>query len=226
MLLDQVVLENKRLQLRVGYDVFKVRDLLHHVVDRGAAADIGAEVRTHAVMQNLRLADIDNNVAAVAHDIDARFFRQLFKLFIKFEISGQIRHKKSPFCCRAAASAAFFLPRSSRALRLPVCGIFAALRGRRPFVKNCRTAGLLPQGTFPRHAAARVVKHFRILIPVNIVCGNTGESAAGRRILLRGVLPLRLFCRYRRGASRGCGLFLCRRRAFRLRGRFRRCLLR
>ena len=67
VLLDEIVLEQERLVLASTDDVVDRIDLLHQ--HRGLHVFVAVEVRADAVAQVLRLADVEDGVVAVAHDV-------------------------------------------------------------------------------------------------------------------------------------------------------------
>ena len=58
MLLYQIVLQHKGLQLRIRDNIFESGDQGHHLIYHGSSADIFTKIRAHAVMEVNRLAHI------------------------------------------------------------------------------------------------------------------------------------------------------------------------
>jgi hypothetical protein len=76
VLLDQVRLEDQRLQFRVGDDELQVGDVGHNRARLGILPCRRLEVGAHAAAQVHRFAHVDDSPAHVAHQIDARPARQ------------------------------------------------------------------------------------------------------------------------------------------------------
>ena len=76
MLLDEVALEDQRLDLRVRHDDFKIRDVRDHCLDLRRVVLVVLEVLAHAVLEDDRLADVDDATRRVLHDVDAGAVRQ------------------------------------------------------------------------------------------------------------------------------------------------------
>ncbi|KAF5069829.1 hypothetical protein DSECCO2_228870 [anaerobic digester metagenome] len=85
MFLDQVLLENQRLNFRVGDDVFKFRHMGHHEAGFRIQPLGVSEVLANPVFQDLGLADIDNLAPGVFHNIDAGGVGQDFQLVFKIK---------------------------------------------------------------------------------------------------------------------------------------------
>ena len=81
MLLDEVALQDQRLDFRVCEDRLEVGDLRHHRTHLRRLMLAALEVLPHTVLQDDRLADIDDAPLRVLHDVDARRIRQQFELF-------------------------------------------------------------------------------------------------------------------------------------------------
>ena len=74
-LLDQVIFERQRFDDRVGHDDFQPLRLVEQGVDAGAHA-LGAQVRAHAVAQDLGLADVQSLPTPVVIQVNAGLLRQ------------------------------------------------------------------------------------------------------------------------------------------------------
>ena len=91
MLLDQVVFQHQRLQLRVGHNILEAGDLCHHFFDFRAFVRAFPEIGTHPVSQTDRLAYINNGVVLIMHDVNSRLCRKLFQFFLN------LKHSLLPF---------------------------------------------------------------------------------------------------------------------------------
>ena len=69
--LDEVLLEVERLRLALRDDHLETRDPPHELADPGPRV-AAVEVRAHAGAQRLRLPDVEDLVALVAKEVDAR----------------------------------------------------------------------------------------------------------------------------------------------------------
>ena len=74
--LDEVLLEVQRLGLALRDDHLDPMHPLHELVDAGARVAAAVEVAAHAGPERLRLADVEDLVALVAKEVDARARRQ------------------------------------------------------------------------------------------------------------------------------------------------------
>src|SRR5258706_15804543 len=72
VVLDEAVLQNKRLNLVGGGDEFEVRRLSHELGRLRGRRVARGEVRAESVAQAQRLADIDDLGLVVAEQVDAR----------------------------------------------------------------------------------------------------------------------------------------------------------
>src|SRR5256885_5759216 len=72
VVLDEAVLENKRLNLVGGGDELEVRRLSHELGNLRSRRIARGEVRAEAVAQAQRLADVDDLGLVVSEQIDAR----------------------------------------------------------------------------------------------------------------------------------------------------------
>ena len=86
MLLDQVVLENQRLQLGVGHDVLKIRDLRNHILNLRSAIELFYKILMDPAPEIDRFPDIQNRIGMVVHDVDARFLRKLPQLLLQIKM--------------------------------------------------------------------------------------------------------------------------------------------
>ena len=78
VLADKVRFEDKRLGLALGDNPLNVADMREHERRRPMARMVAAvEVTPHAVLEHLRLADVDNLPLRIAHDVDSRQSRKL-----------------------------------------------------------------------------------------------------------------------------------------------------
>ena len=122
VLLDQVVFQDQRLQLRIRHDILKARDLLHHPVDLRPSPDDLPEIGADAVVEVHRLAHVNDRVLRVVHDIDPGLCRQFFEFLRKIrhvfsnqqqlcvsQSSTGIGMCPSVLCCLHLYSAAVFL---------------------------------------------------------------------------------------------------------------------
>ena len=92
VLLNEIVLENQCLELGIRDNVLEVRNLADHALDlRPAPDNFLLKIRAHAVVQILRLADVENRVLRIVHDVNAGLLRELLQLIID---------DKMLFCCR------------------------------------------------------------------------------------------------------------------------------
>ena len=71
VLLDEAALEDERLELAAAEDVVEVPDVFHHAADLRRVVVLRAEVLADPVLQDLRLADVDDFALPVLHDVDA-----------------------------------------------------------------------------------------------------------------------------------------------------------
>ena len=78
VLLDQIIFQHQRFQLRIRHNIFKPRDLLHHLLDLRPPAMYFAKIGAHSVVQVYRFSHIEDRVRLVVHNIYARLCRQLF----------------------------------------------------------------------------------------------------------------------------------------------------
>ena len=79
MPLDEVLLEMERLGLALRDDHLDPMDPLHELADPGARV-AAVEVAAHPGPERLRLADVEDLVARVAKEVDARARRQPLQL--------------------------------------------------------------------------------------------------------------------------------------------------
>ena len=73
--LNEGVFQDQGFRLSVGDDKLKIRQLGNHLTNLGRKAGRGAEVSPEPVAQNTGLANIQNLILGVSHNIDARLFR-------------------------------------------------------------------------------------------------------------------------------------------------------
>ncbi len=71
--LDQVHLEDQRLELRAGDDPLDIGDVLHQLVGLVILVAAVLEIGAHAVLQDDRLADVDHLALVILVDVTARF---------------------------------------------------------------------------------------------------------------------------------------------------------
>ena len=86
MLLDEIILEHQRLELRIDDDVLEALHQMHHLLDLHGFLIGFLEVLLDAVFQHLRFADIDDLILRAVHDIDARERRQLLELLLDIKL--------------------------------------------------------------------------------------------------------------------------------------------
>ena len=79
VMLDQVGFQRQRFVFAVGNDEFQVADLAHHQANAGAMAGGIVEITAHPLAQHLGLADIQNAVVAIAHQVATGFGRKLLE---------------------------------------------------------------------------------------------------------------------------------------------------
>ena len=77
MLFDQVAFQDKSLQLRVCNNILKPPDMRHHLFDLDALVPAALEILPYPVLQADRLADINDMIILVMHNIDPGTSRQL-----------------------------------------------------------------------------------------------------------------------------------------------------
>ena len=83
MLLDQVVLQDQRFEFGIRHDILKIADLFDHAVDLGTAAHDFAKIRADAIVEVHRLANINNRILLIVHDINTGLRRQFLQIFGK-----------------------------------------------------------------------------------------------------------------------------------------------
>jgi hypothetical protein len=71
MFLDEVHLEDERLEFRPDDDPFDVRDLAHQAARLVVVTGIRVEIRADAVLQADRLADVDDFPLGIFHQVAA-----------------------------------------------------------------------------------------------------------------------------------------------------------
>ncbi len=86
VLLDEVVLKNQRLQLRVRNYIFKTGDLLDHHVYLRSAPYVGTKIRPYTVVQVDGFAHIHNGVVGIAHYVDPGILGEFFQFFLDIEV--------------------------------------------------------------------------------------------------------------------------------------------
>ena len=91
--LDQGAFQHQSLKFRGGYDHIKVVDFAHHHSGLWGVGGGVLKILAHPVFQLLGLADINNLVGLIAHDIDPRRIGQGQSLFLEFV---KCREKSSP----------------------------------------------------------------------------------------------------------------------------------
>ena len=94
MLLDQVAFQHQRFHLRIGQNVFKPGDVAHHLQDFRRLAAAALEILPHPVFEADGLADVDDLVAGVMHQVNAGGGGEFFQLF--FYIKSHSRFL--PYC--------------------------------------------------------------------------------------------------------------------------------
>ena len=77
MLLDQVAFQNKSLQFRICHNILKPPYMCHHLLYLDALIPAALKILSHPVLQADRLADINDMVIFVMHDVDSGPARQL-----------------------------------------------------------------------------------------------------------------------------------------------------
>ena len=77
MLLDQIALQHKRLQLRIGDDILKTADMRHHLLDLDALIPAALKILPHPVLETDRLAYINDMILLIMHDVNTGSARQL-----------------------------------------------------------------------------------------------------------------------------------------------------
>ena len=96
--LDQGAFQHQSLKLRGGHNHVEVVDFAYHHSGFGRMGGSVLKILAHPVFQLLGLADINNLVGLIAHDIDPRGIGQGQSLFLEFV---KCRGKSSPltaFC--------------------------------------------------------------------------------------------------------------------------------
>ena len=81
VLLDKAALQNQRLKLAVGDDIFKILDIINHLAHLFGVVVLRAKVLADAIFESLCLAYINNFAALAVHYIHARKKRQSHCLF-------------------------------------------------------------------------------------------------------------------------------------------------
>ena len=78
---DEIVFQPQRVDFRLGDNVVKVRDMLHH---RGDLLGLFGAVKilAHSVFKHARLSDVDDDSVLVQHDIHARTVGKKFQFFL------------------------------------------------------------------------------------------------------------------------------------------------
>ena len=82
VLLDEVALEDQRLDLRARQDELEVRDMGDHRAHLRRMVLVLLEILPHAVLQHDGLADVDDLAFRVLHDVDARMIRQQLQFLL------------------------------------------------------------------------------------------------------------------------------------------------
>ena len=89
MLLDQIILQNQSLQLRIRHYILKTVNLFDHPVNLRPPPYNLAKIRTDAIVKVYGLAHINNRILFIAHNIYPGLNRQLFQILRKiFHICG------------------------------------------------------------------------------------------------------------------------------------------
>ena len=83
--LYQIVLQHKRLKLRVGHYILKVSYMRDHPGDLGTFLIPLLKILMYAVSQIDRLSHIDDLIMPVMHDVHTRLLRELFQFFLYHE---------------------------------------------------------------------------------------------------------------------------------------------
>ena len=81
VLLDEVALEDQRLDLARRHDELEIRDFRDHRTHLRRVVAAALEILPHAVLEHDGLADVDDLPRRVLHDIDTGILRQEFQLF-------------------------------------------------------------------------------------------------------------------------------------------------
>ena len=90
VLLDKIVLEHKRLELRIGYDIFKIAHMADHPAYLLRVVSRRLEILPDPVFQAYRLTNIDDIVMVIMHYINSRFPRELLQFLFNY------KHTSSP----------------------------------------------------------------------------------------------------------------------------------
>ena len=85
MFLDQIVFQNQGFQLRIRHNIFKPGYLRYHLFNLWSAVNFLTEIRLYSAAQANRLADINDIVLCVVHQIHAGLLRQFFQLFFDYK---------------------------------------------------------------------------------------------------------------------------------------------
>ena len=78
MLLDKVIFQDERFQLRIRHNIFKTCYLRHHLVYLWSPVYLFPEIRAYPAAEAYRLSHINDVVLRVVHDVYTRLFGQFF----------------------------------------------------------------------------------------------------------------------------------------------------
>ena len=80
VLLDERTLQHQRLKLAAHYDIVKMIHMRHHLAHLFGVVGIRAEILAHPIFQFFCLADINNAIGGILHNIYAGLQRQRHRL--------------------------------------------------------------------------------------------------------------------------------------------------
>ena len=78
MLFYKITLQNKRLQLRVCNNIFKPGNVRYHLLNFCSFISAALKILAYSVFQAHRLANVNDVIFFIMHNIDSRLCRKLF----------------------------------------------------------------------------------------------------------------------------------------------------
>ena len=85
MFFDQITFQYQRFQFGICHNVLKPRNLFYHLRFLDALVMAWLKILVHPLAQTDRLANVDNGITAVMHNINSRLIREFFKFFFNYK---------------------------------------------------------------------------------------------------------------------------------------------
>ena len=85
MFFDQITFQYQRLQFGIRHNILKPRNLFYHLRFFNTLIMAWLKILVHPLAQTDRLANVDNGITAVMHNINSRLIREFFKFFFNYK---------------------------------------------------------------------------------------------------------------------------------------------